>query len=156
MAIERINLRLDTSIQSEREFLEAYESISRSRRQEWLRSLIRAGMAATSNCQTIVVPQPVSHVAASVISSGLDVASMAGQAPQTNVIASPKQRDPAPARVEPAVAPHEAAASLEAGPASAVAQPQSTPAVAKPKAAKGSASVLKGFLPESGATSALS
>ncbi len=164
MAIERINLRLDTSIQSEREFLEAYASISRSRRQEWLRSLIRAGMAATSNSQTIVVPQPVSHVAASVTSSALDVASMAGQATQTKVIAPPKQGAPAPARVAqaPAVAPHEAAASLEAGPASSVAQPQSTPAVVKPKAAKGSASVLKGFLPESGllpesgATSALS
>lgn len=162
MAIERINLRLDTSIQSEREFLEAYASISRSRRQEWLRSLIRAGMAATSNSQTIVVPHPVSHVGASVTSSALDVASMAGQAPQTKVIAPTKQGDPAPARVAPAVAPHEAAASLEAGPASAVAQPQSTPAVVKPKAAKGSASVLKGFLPESGllpesgATSALS
>lgn len=156
MAIERINLRLDSSIQSEREILAVYESISRSRRQEWLRSMIRAGMAATSNCQSIVVPQPAAHVAASVISPATNVALMPGQAPQANVIVSPSQSDPAPARVVSAVAPYAAPASVEAGSTPTVAQPQSTPAEVKPKTTKGSASVLKGFLPESSAASALS
>lgn len=42
---ERIVLRLDKQIAFERDFSEQYQSVPRARRQEWIRSVLRAGLA---------------------------------------------------------------------------------------------------------------
>lgn len=153
MAVERINLRLDSTIQSEREILAAYEAISRSRRQEWLRSVIRAGMAATSNGQPIVVPQ----MAAPAISPATAAPTVTHQAtPMSSPgpLGAPLAGVPSvPAQVVPPPSMEQAAAPSAAP---SMAPTQSSPVDVKPKASKGSASLLKGFLPESSAASALS
>lgn len=153
MAVERINLRLDSTIQSEREILAAYEAISRSRRQEWLRSVIRAGMAATSNGQPIVVPQMAAPAispatAAPTVTHRVTPMSSPGPlgAPLAGVPSVPAQVVPPPSM--------EQAAAPSAAPS--MAPTQSSPVDVKPKASKGSASLLKGFLPESSAASAQS
>ncbi|WP_157896825.1 hypothetical protein [Acidovorax carolinensis] len=56
----KILLRIDESIPFEREFFEAYRNISRSRRQEWMRSVLRAGYSAaklTGNFQNAAIPE---------------------------------------------------------------------------------------------------
>lgn len=156
MAVERINLRLDSTIQSEREILAAYEAISRSRRQEWLRSVIRAGMAATSNGQPIVVPQ----MAAPAISPATATPTVTHDPHQATPMSSPGPLGAplagvpsVPAQVVPPPSMEQAAAPSAAP---SMAPTQSSPVDVKPKASKGSASLLKGFLPESSAASALS
>lgn len=43
---ERIVLRLDQRIAFERDFTDAYRKVPRARRQEWVRSVLRAGLEA--------------------------------------------------------------------------------------------------------------
>lgn len=49
MSPSRIMLRLNEQIPFECEFVTQYESIPRARRQEWLRSILRAGIAAAGS-----------------------------------------------------------------------------------------------------------
>lgn len=146
MAVERINLRLDSTIQSEREILAAYEAISRSRRQEWLRSVIRAGMAAASNGQPIVVPQ----MAAPAISPATAAPTVTCQPHQATPMTSPGPLDAPLAVVASVPAQVVPPPSMEQAAAPSMAPTQSAPVEVKPKASKGSAALLKGFLPESG------
>lgn len=55
----KILLRIDESIPFEREFFEAYKNIKRSRRQEWMRNVLRDGYSAaklTGDFQNAAIP----------------------------------------------------------------------------------------------------
>jgi hypothetical protein len=62
----KIVLRLDPAIEFEKEFAEQYQAVPRSRRQEWLRSVLRTGLCAVQAVPVIAsartaqaLPKPV-------------------------------------------------------------------------------------------------
>lgn len=64
--IEKLPLRLDLDVPSEKKIYDAYCALPRSRRQEWLRSILKAGMAVQSAAEANVMPptnamQPLAH-----------------------------------------------------------------------------------------------
>lgn len=148
MALERLVLRLDPSILAEREILTAYESVSRARRQEWLRSVIRAGMACAG--QTVVVPQLVDTPAPQTVPASTN------QVRQSSATSAQPQADTDPSVVAEAPITPARTALLEPVAAPVAGRIQTQPVEAPVKASKRSSSVLKGFLPESSAASAQS
>lgn len=126
MPLDRIVLRLDKNIPFELEILQAYNAMSRPRRQEWMRSLLRSGVVANNG----MAFEPAGSVLA--------------QAPK-----APERIAPAPPLAIPAqVLAPTSLTELTVSPTAA--QPT---AVAKAPA-KRSAAALGGFLPEMTANAA--
>ncbi len=75
MTATRIVLRLDPAIDFEREFAERYQATPRSRRQEWTRNVLRAGLACAERpvpAPTLPAPPPVPAARATVLKGFLD------------------------------------------------------------------------------------
>lgn len=124
MATSRITLLLDPTIEFEQHVISTYAAMSRGRRQEWLRALLRTALCATSEgpagreAGLSIVPGPVQRAAA----RALPLATV-----KADLLMSldPVATAPSTAHTEPPVAP-----------------------AAPVKTVQRSASVLRGFLPE--------
>lgn len=128
---EKIQLRLDMSVPFEREFARAYRETSRSRRQEWMRQVLRLGLQALKASE-----QPGSA----------GMALLVGGAGGWSAARAPSP-EPAPSQPAPAAA----AAPSPLAAAQPTALPAEEPAIEAASGSDGeSAEALKGFFPDIG------